>query len=398
MKQQIGFREFSLMMALLMSIVAFSIDAVLPGLGQISQDFSLSNANQAQWVIIAIFAGMTIGELIAGPMSDAIGRKRILFTGIGVYIIGTLMCYYAQSFEWFILGRFVQGLGVAGPHIASVATVRDKYSGAHMARIMSLIMMVFMVVPAIAPSVGQVVIHFFSWRDIFILYLFYAVLISIWVAIRLEESLIVEKRVPMRLGTFKDGFKQVIQHKTTRSYLLCVGLCYGAFVAYLGTSQQVFMQQFGKSGAEFSAYFALLAVFMGASSFLNSKMVLRFGMRKISQVGMFVVSVMSLLFVVLQIAGVQVGFNGFMLYAVILFFTLGAIFSNLNSIAMEPMGHIAGMASALINAVSSVLSLILAAIIGQLYDGTLVPLTGGFALLFGLAFLLTIYEKRHAVA
>lgn len=144
MKHQMGFREFSLMMALLMSIVAFSIDAVLPGLGQISQDFSLSNANQAQWVIIAIFAGMTIGELVAGPMSDAIGRKRILFTGIGVYIIGTLMCYYAQSFEWFILGRFVQGLGVAGPHIASVATVRDKYSGAHMARIMSLIMMVFL--------------------------------------------------------------------------------------------------------------------------------------------------------------------------------------------------------------------------------------------------------------
>jgi len=151
-----------------MSIVSFSIDAVLPALGEIGRIFTLQNSNQAQWVIIGIFSGMTIGQLIAGPLSDAIGRKRILFTGIVIYFLGSLLCYSTQSFEWFLVGRFIQGIGVSGPYVASISIVRDKYSGAQMARIMSLIMMVFMVAPAIAPSLGQLIIHFFGWRDIFV--------------------------------------------------------------------------------------------------------------------------------------------------------------------------------------------------------------------------------------
>ena len=142
MKSKIHFHEFALLMALLMSIVSFSIDAVLPALGEIGKVFTLQNSNQAQWVIITIFSGMTIGQLIAGPLSDAIGRKRILFTGIVIYFVGSLLCYLTQSFEWFLVGRFIQGVGVAGPYVATISIVRDKYSGAKMARIMSLIMMV----------------------------------------------------------------------------------------------------------------------------------------------------------------------------------------------------------------------------------------------------------------
>ncbi|EMP0106620.1 MFS transporter, partial [Acinetobacter baumannii] len=166
MKSKIHFREFALLMALLMSIVSFSIDAVLPALGEVGRVFELKNNNQTQWVIIGIFSGMTIGQLIAGPLSDAIGRKRILFTGIIIYFLGSLLCFTTQSFEWFLVGRFIQGIGVSGPYVASISIVRDKYSGAQMARIMSLIMMVFMVAPAIAPSLGQLIIHFFGWRDI----------------------------------------------------------------------------------------------------------------------------------------------------------------------------------------------------------------------------------------
>ncbi|PNW19058.1 multidrug effflux MFS transporter [Acinetobacter sp. AKBS16] len=395
MKSKIHFREFALLMALLMSIVSFSIDAVLPALGEVGRVFELKNNNQTQWVIIGIFSGMTIGQLIAGPLSDAIGRKRILFTGIIIYFLGSLLCFTTQSFEWFLVGRFIQGIGVSGPYVASISIVRDKYSGAQMARIMSLIMMVFMVAPAIAPSLGQLIIHFFGWRDIFVLYMIYATVVGVWVALRLEETLLPENRLPMRLQAFQDGFKEVVSNKTTMSYLLCAGFCFGGFIGYLGTSQQIFMQQFGKTGQEFSAYFAVLAGVMGIASFTNSKIVMKFGMRPICIYGFLCLCLISLIFLGIQLIGVTVAFWMFMLYACILFLLFGTLFGNLNAIAMEPMGHVAGMASAIIGAASSVLSLILASIIGQLYNGTLIPMTGGFVILCGLAFMMTVYENRY---
>lgn len=395
MKLKIHFREFALLMALLMSIVSFSIDAVLPALGEIGRVFDLKNNNQTQWVIIGIFSGMTIGQLIAGPLSDAIGRKRILFAGIIIYFLGSLLCFTTQSFEWFLVGRFIQGIGVSGPYVASISIVRDKYSGAQMARIMSLIMMVFMVAPAIAPSLGQLIIHFFGWREIFVLYMVYATVVGVWVALRLEETLLPENRLPMRLQAFQEGFKEVVSNKTTMSYLLCAGFCFGGFIGYLGTSQQIFMQQFGKTGQEFSAYFAVLAGVMGVASFTNSKIVMKFGMRPICIYGFLGLCLISLVLLGIQLLGVAVSFWMFMLYACILFLLFGTLFGNLNAIAMEPMGHVAGMASAIIGAASSVLSLILASIIGQLYNGTLIPMTAGFVILCGLAFAMTIYENRY---
>ena len=395
MKSKIHFHEFALLMALLMSIVSFSIDAVLPALGEIGKVFTLQNSNQAQWVIISIFAGMTIGQLIAGPLSDAIGRKRILFTGIIIYFFGSLLCYITQSFEWFLVGRFIQGIGVSGPYVATISIVRDKYSGAQMARIMSLIMMVFMVAPAIAPSLGQLIIHFFGWRDIFVLYMVYALVVGTWVALRLEETLVPENRLPMRVQAFKEGFKEVLSNKTTMSYLLCAGFCFGGFIGYLGTSQQIFMQQFGQTGQEFSIYFAILAGVMGFASFTNSKIVMKFGMRPICMYGFLGLCVISSVFLIIQLSGVSISFWMFMLYACILFLLFGTLFGNLNAIAMEPMGHVAGMASAIIGASSSILSLILASIIGQLYNGTLVPMTCGFVILCGLAFGITLYEKKQ---
>lgn len=392
---KLSFREFALLMAFMMSIVSFSIDAVLPALGQIGREFAIANPNHAQWVIIAIFSGMTVGQLIAGPLSDAIGRKPILFTGIGIYFVGTLLCYLTHDFTWFLVGRFIQGLGVAGPNVATISIVRDRFSGAQMARIMSLIMMVFMVAPALAPSLGQLVINAFGWRDIFLMYLVYASLIVLWSATRLPETNLPQNRVPMQLSAFKIGFLQVIHHKTTMSYLLCAGFCFGGFVAYLGSSQQIFMQQFGQSGNAFSLYFAVLAGVMALASFTNSKIVMRLGMRRICRYGFLGLSILSFAFLALQLAGLQVQLWMFMLYACVLFFIFGTVFGNLNAIAMEPMGHIAGMASAIIGATSSILSLGLAAIIGQLYDGTVLPLTAGFALLCGIAFLLTVFEQRY---
>ncbi len=387
-------REFALLMALLMSVVSFSIDATLPALGHIGQDFSVTQANSVQWVITCIFAGMTVGQLIAGPLSDAIGRKRILFTGIAIYFAGSLLCYLTNSFEMFLLGRFIQGLGVAGPYVTAISVVRDKYSGAQMAKVMSLIMMVFMVAPAIAPGIGQVIIYFFGWRDIFLLYIAYALVVGGWIALRLDETLPAERRMPFKVKAFEHGFKEVISNRTTMSYLLCMGLCFGALIAYISTAQQIFMQQFGQSGQAFSICFAILAFLMGVASFANSQFVARFGMRYICIFSMLGIALISVLFLVLQYSGVSISLWMFMLYAMPLFFSFGLMFGNMNAIAMEPMGHVAGMASAIIGASSSVLSLLIATVIGQLYDGTLIPLTWGFFILSGIAALVMRRESR----
>lgn len=391
---KIGSREFALLMALLMSVVSFSIDAILPALGQIGRMFAIDNPNHVQWVITCIFAGMTLGQLIAGPLSDAIGRKRILFSGITIYLAGSLLCYLTHSFELFLLGRFIQGVGVAGPYVATISVVRDKYSGNEMARVMSLIMMVFMVAPAIAPGIGQVIIYFSGWREIFLLYIVYALVVGIWIALRLEETLLPEQRLPMQIKAFQHGFQEVISNRTTMSYLLCTGLCFGGFIGYLGTSQQIFMQQFGQSGETFSLCFALLAALMGVASFTNSRLVAKIGMRPICMYGMLFIAVLSFGFLVVQYSGIKITFWMFLLYASLLFSVFGCLFGNLNAIAMEPMGHVAGMASAIIGASASVLSLILATIIGQLYNGTLIPMTWGFAILCGASFLIMLSEKR----
>lgn len=387
-------REFALLMALLMSVVSFSIDATLPGLGHIGQTFAISDANQVQWVITCIFAGMTIGQLIAGPLSDAIGRKRILFTGLAIYLIGSLICYTTHSFELLLLGRFIQGLGVSGPYVTTISVVRDKYSGPDMAKVMSVIMMVFMVAPAIAPAIGQAIISISSWRGIFLMYVVYALVVGSWVALRLDETLPADQRISLKLSSFVFGFKEVVSHRTTMSYLLCTGLCFGGFIAYLGSSQQIFMQMFHQSGQAFSMYFALLALLMSIASFVNAKLVVKVGMRTICMVSMALISLISLIFLIIQYQGIQINLWMFLVFLGLLFFAFGGMFGNLNAIAMEPMGHVAGMASAIIGATSSILSLILATIIGQLYNNTLIPLTCGFLVLCSVAFVVMKLEKH----
>ena len=392
-QKNISFKEFTALMATLMSIVALSIDTILPALGQIGQYYAIQNQNHKQWIIVGIFAGMTIGESVAGPLSDAIGRKPILFFGIAIYLLGTALCYFASSFEYFLIGRFIKGLGVAGPHIAAIAIVRDNYSGNEMARIVSLVMMIFMAVPAIAPSIGQVIIHFFGWKEIFILYACYALLIVYWVSFRLEESLAPQNRVAMKWAAFTGGFGQVVRNKTTMSYLLCAGFIFGGFISYLGASQQIFMQQFGKSGIEFSAYFAIFAVIIAIASFLNSHFVEKIGMRKICLLNVCWLSGISIIFFIVQ-QFMAAEFWMFMLYMGSAFLCFGMIFGNLNAIALEPMGHITGMATAIINTVSSLLALTLAWLIGQSYDGSLLPMTTGFMILSTLALLLMRFEQR----
>lgn len=372
-------------MALLMSIVAISIDALLPALGIIAGDLKLANPNHAQYLIVGIFGGMAVGQLIAGPLSDALGRKPILYGGVVLYLVGSLICYFANSLEALLIGRIVQGLGVSGPYVSAVSVVRDKFSGRQMAKIMSLIMIIFMAVPAIAPSVGQAVLLYTSWHGIFVLYIVYAIVVGTWIFFRLEETLPKDMRIPFHIPNIIDGFREVFTTRSTMCYMVCMGFCFGGLMAYLNSSQQIFQDQFG-AGKMFSVYFGGLAVMIAISSLANSRLVERLGMRYISLRAFMSIVAVSILFLALH-AFVDIRLWMFLGYAAVLFFCFGLIFGNLNALAMEPMGHIAGIASAITGSVSSMMSLTIGAVIGQLYNGTLIPIVTGFVVLGTLAIL-----------
>lgn len=386
-------KEFTVLMALLISIVAISIDALLPALGVLGKELGVTHPNQVQLVIGCIFAGMAVGELIAGPLSDAMGRKPVLYIGIVLYLIGSVFCYFVNDFNLLLVGRVIQGLGVAAPYVTAVSVVRDKYSGRDMASVMSLIMMIFILVPAIAPNLGQAVMYLASWREIFLLYVFYSVVIVLWIMLRLEETLPPSRRIPLEARAFLHGFKVVTGNRTARIYTVCMGLAFGSFIGYLGASQQIFQDQFG-TGDAFSFYFGGLALVLGAASLLNSYIVGRVGMRFICLRAMAVIVLASVAFLILQLVITTVTLWMFVAYAAVLFFSFGLMFGNLNAIAMEPMGEVAGMASAIMAAVSSVLSLVLGTAIGQMYDYTLIPITCGFLGLGSIAWILMRVEQK----
>ncbi len=386
-------KEFTLLMALLMSIVAISIDALLPALGLLGAELRVTDLNQTQLVIGCIFAGMSVGELIAGPLSDAVGRKPILYGGIALYLVGSVFCYFAGDFNMLLVGRVIQGLGVAAPYVTVVSVVRDKYSGRDMARVMSLVMMIFIMVPAIAPSLGQAIMHAAGWRAIFLLYIIYSIVIGLWIMLRLEETLPPAQRIPMRLSAFAHGFRVVITNRTTTIYTICMGLCFGGLIGYLGASRQIFQDQFGVGDA-FTLYFGGLALVLGVASLANSYFVARLGMRNICSYSMGAIVLASLLFLSLHYILPAVTLPMFVAYAALLFFAFGLMFGNLNAISMEPMGEVAGMASAIIGAVSSLISLGLGTMIGQMYNNTLIPIACGFLGLGTISWLLMQLEKR----
>ncbi len=392
-RSKISSLEFTLLVALMMSIVAISIDALLPALGIIRTEIPLAYPNQVQLVISALFLGMALGQLICGPLSDATGRKKVLYSGILLFLVGSVICFFAQDINTLLVGRFIQGLGVSGPYVSAISIVRDKYAGREMAKVMSLVMMIFIMVPAIAPSLGQAILWVASWRYVFVLYVIYSVAIGLWIFLRLEETLPKENRIPLSVTGFMDGFKEVICNRTTMGYTLCMGLFFGSFVGYLNSSQQIFQVQFG-TGKMFTVYFGVLALVFGVASLFNSQLVEKWGMHFISNRAVLAIILSSALFLGLH-AACDIQLWMFMIYAAVLFFAFGLIFGNVNAMAMEPMGHVAGIASAIIGSVSSIISMVIGTAIGQLYNNTLIPVTVGFLVMTSLALLLMKFADSH---
>lgn len=391
-----GPKEFIALMAVLMSVVAISIDAMLPALGIIGQDLGITHANQAQYILSLIFAGLAVGQLVNGPLSDAIGRKKVLYIGLGLYLIGSTVCLLADNLQMMLLGRFIQGFGASGPYISIMSIVRDRYSGRAMARIMSLVMTIFIMVPVLAPAIGQAILFLASWHYIFVLYIAYAIFVGVWICFRLEETQHPEDRIPFRVGNIIASARTVLSNRITLTYTLALGCVFGALMGDLNTVQQVFHGMY-HVGDMFAVYFGLQALAFGVSSFLNSKLVERMGMRYLSLWATAMIVVISVAFLAIS-ALIGTPFWLYFVYGMLLLLSVGMLFGNLNALAMEPMGHNAGMAAAIIGAFSSVVGIILGTTIGQMFNGSLTPIVLGFLVLGSAAFAMMYAERSHRKA
>ena len=366
-------------MALTTSLVALTVDGMLPALPEIGRDLGATNPSDPQLVVSMVFLGMGFGQLIFGPLSDSIGRKPSLYIGMVVFIIGCLMCNFAQSFEMMIAGRIVQGVGASGPRIVPMALIRDEYEGRGMARIMSLIMMVFILVPMVAPLLGQVVIYYADWRAIFTCFLVLAIVLLVWFAIRQPETLAIEKRKPFNIKTVLAGFKEVLKNRIALGYTASIGMVSGAFVAYLATAQPILQEQYAL-GLQFPAYFAVMSLSIGIASYLNSKLVIKWGMRLLSSWSLILIIIISSCFALyLYFTGAEPSLWLLMIYLVVVLFFNGILFGNMTSMAMEPLGHIAGVGAAVVGSLSTFISVPFGILVGHSYNGSVMPLVLGFA-------------------
>ncbi len=390
-------REFIVLMAFLTALIALSVDAMLPALGHIGTDLHVVRQNSVQLVITIFFAGMMIGYIFYGQMADALGRKSTLTFGIALYIVGCLIAYKAQSLSVLLSGRFVQGLGVSGARIVTLAIIRDKYKGREMAKIMSLVMGVFILVPIIAPLLGQIIIALSHWRTIFLFYIVAAIGGYLWAHFRLEETLAPELKRPFSVSDLIRGFKESASTRVTLGYSLTSGVVFGALMAYLNSIQQI-LQEIYHTGDWFALYFGMLAASIGASFFLNSTLVQRYGMRKLTGRALLTMTAVSLAFFPLTLFVQPVPLPLFLLYGAACFFCLGLTFGNMGAMAMEPMGHIAGAASAFVSFVSTAVGIALGSAIGQIYDGTIIPLTAGYLVLSVAGYGVMLWTEKGRVA
>ena len=382
-KSNIGFAEFVGLMAMMMALTALAIDAMLPALTVIGNDLGVSIPNDNQLIISTLFLGLAIGQLFYGPLSDNIGRKPAVYIGLLFFGIGCTLSLFANNLTLMLVGRCMQGIGLSGPRVVSVAIIRDMYKGERMAQVMSFVMAVFIAVPALAPALGQGVLYIANWQMIFVLLLVLGGITFLWFSIRQEETLLKEKRISFSFSNLKKALKEICTIRATIFYTLAAGFISSAFVGFLNSSQQIFQIQFGLED-KFPLYFAVIALSVGLASFVNGKFVIRFGMKKMVTTAVLAIVFISLIFNVLMNTIIpNPSLIVFMVYLCSTVFFVGILFGNLNSMAMEPLGHIAGLGAAIVGSVSTFISVPFGTLIGMYYNGTVEPLVIGF-LVFGI--------------
>ena len=382
--------EFIALMAALMALNALAIDIMLPGLQQIGASLGVDNENHRQYVVSAYLFGFGIAQLAYGPISDRFGRRRPMLFGLVIYVLASLSAVAVPSFAGLLALRFLQGIGSAAMRVITISIVRDVYGGRAMAEVMSLIMMVFMVVPVIAPGTGQVILFVGNWHLIFLFMAVVATAIGIWMYLRIPETLHPEDVRPLTARSVLAGFRIVLTNRLALCYAIASMFIFGALFGFINSAQQVYVGIYDL-GAWFALAFAAIGALMALSSFVNATFVGRFGMRRLSHASLLGFIVITFLWLMVQIFGPQpMPFPLFLAFFALAMFQFGWIGSNFNSLAMEPLGHVAGTASSVLGFMGTFGGASIGAMIGQSFDGTALPMVAGFftVSIIGLVFVL----------
>lgn len=386
--------EFIALIAMMFATIAFSIDAMLPALPDIARELTPQEPTRAPLILTAFVLGMGLGTFFAGPLSDAFGRRPVMFCGAVLYIASASVAWMSSSLEIMLVARVFQGMGAAGPRVVCIAVTRDLFSGREMARILSIVMMIFTLVPAFAPAMGMVIIFFSGWRAIFVAFVVFSAITVVWMKFRLPETLAQEDRRPLKVPLMADAVRQMFTHPVVRISIFAQSLAMAILFTLLMLIQPIYAEVF-ENADSFPFWFGASALVSAFASLLNAMLVVRFGMRRLVTAALGAQILLS--GSVLMFSGQMDMMHGFAIFFVwqsCVFFQAGLTLGNLNAIAMEPMGHIAGMAASVVGAVSTVLSALIASPLGLLFDDTIRPLVGMILLLASIAFILMLYMGR----
>jgi MFS transporter, DHA1 family, multidrug resistance protein len=384
--------EFIALIALMMALTAASIDLMLPALPAIGMALGVTDPNDRQIIIISYVIGFSLGQLGYGRLSDRYGRKPVLMSGLGLFILGSLAASLASTFPMLLAARALQGLGAAAPRVIAVAIVRDLYAGRQMARVMSFAMTVFIIIPILAPSIGQGLLEFGTWRWSFDALLLVGLITAAWAGLRLPETHregAGEK--PLGLGA---ALKLALETPQTIGYALAAGFLFGCLMSYVSSAQQVFVDVFGL-GRDFPLVFGAIACLMAIASVTNANLVERLGMRRLSHAALSGFVLVSAALATAAATGMAT-LPVFIVAMGGLFFLFGLVAPNFNALAMEPQGHNAGLASSIIGFVTTGAGAVCGGIVGHLFDGSVLPLTLGFLCLSLVAFAAVLWVEGAA--
>ena len=384
--------ELVAMVASFMALNALGIDIMLPAFPDIARDFGVHSSNDRQLVVIVYMLSFGVAQVFYGPLSDSFGRRPVLLWSMGFYLAATMACVAAPTFMTFLIARGAQGAAAAAARIIAVAVVRDMMSGREMARVMSLAMMVFMVIPIVAPALGQVVLVFGPWRWMFVFLALAALVVMAWTWLRLPETRPQELRTPLRLGSALAGYVAIARERQALGYAISSAFLFAALMAYISTSQQIFAEHYAM-GASFPIAFASIAIMMSMASFINSRLVMRLGMHRIGHTALIGFTLVSAAHGLLLLAGPAPLwlYLSLLSLAMLLFGMIGA---NFNAIVMEPLGARAGAGAAFYGFFTTFGSALIGGVIAHQYNGTPAPFILGSAAVGALALLAVFITER----